>query len=37
MTAANGNSPLPELRYGIRWFRHSLCGLGLHLAHQFRA
>lgn len=34
--AANGSSPLPELRYGIRWFRHSLCGLGLHLAHWFR-
>lgn len=37
MTAANGNSPLPEHRYGIRWFRHTLCGLGLHLAHRFRA
>lgn len=37
MAAANGSSPLPELRYGIRWFRHSLCGLGLHLAHWFRA
>lgn len=37
MTAANENSPLPELRYSVCWFRHSLCGLGLHLAHWFRA
>ena len=33
MAAANGNSPLPEHRDGVHWFRHSLCGLGLHLAH----
>lgn len=37
MTAANENSPLPELRYSVCWFRHSLCGLGLHLARWFRA